>query len=155
MPYIFLKIQGGCSLCRSTATDYIFSVHLIDLSALGLLLLCVRTRHLSENGREPPPCVSPLPPAENDDAQKSRSPLFLLMSLWNTPEIRRFCLYHDSFLWSCSPSPWIFIVNQKVLPFPSSLSTPYCAPCSSRMPLTMLNPMPDPSFARTCALCPL
>lgn len=101
------------------------------------------------------PCVSPLPPAENDDAQKSRSPLFLLMSLWNTPEIRRFCLYHDSFLWSCSPSPWIFIVNQKVLPFPSSLSTPYCAPCSSRMPLTMLSPMPDPSFARTCALCPL
>ena len=87
--------------------------------------------------------------------KKSRSPLFLLMPLWNTPEIRRFCLYHDSFLWSCSPSPWIFIVNQKVLPFPSSLSTPYCAPCSSRMPLTMLSPMPDPSFARTCALCPL
>ena len=26
------------------------------------------------------------------------------------------------------------------------LSTPYCAPCSSRMPLTMLSPMPDPSF---------
>jgi hypothetical protein len=52
--------------------------------------------------------------------------------------------------------PWVSratgIVQENVVPSPSSLSTEICPPCASTMPLTMYSPSPAPvqRVARAC-----